>query len=142
MAQTAATHPDATNIPEPEMAKRLLKVVAPKLPEGALKIRCSNAMVMLKVSIDETGRVTEAHATSGYDELKEPSITAVRQWTYKPFEKKGHALPVQTQVSIFYLGDGETFPMYQPDGRGGVKGGMMLPLPPECGPGPTIKRMP
>jgi hypothetical protein len=97
---------------------------------------------MLKVDIDETGKVTAATFESGFQEFREPAVATAKQWTYKPYEQNGNAIPVETHVSIFYLGDGESFPMYSPDGKGGVKGGNLLPLPPGCGPGPTIKRQP
>ena len=97
---------------------------------------------MLKVTVDDNGKVTDVEATSGYDELKDPSLKVVKQWTYKPFVHKGRAIAVSSRVSIFYLGDGESFPMYSPNGMGGVKGGNMLPLPPGCGTGPTIVRKP
>jgi TonB family protein len=126
-------------IPEKIVAGRLLSTVAPKMPEGSLK-RCSNALVMLKITIDANGKVKDAAVLSGYDELKDSSVAAVKQWTYKPFEQSGHTIAVSTRVSLFYLGDGESFPMYSPDGKGGVKGGNMLPLPPGCGSGPTIMR--
>jgi hypothetical protein len=41
---------------------------------------------------------------------------------------------------LFSLGDGDPMPMYVPDGKGGTKGGNVLPLPPGCRPGPQIKR--
>jgi TonB family protein len=141
LAQDAAPALKAPQVPEPEMAKRLKNVVAPKLPDGALQ-KCSNAMVMLKITINETGKVIDEEVTSGYPELKQAAVTAIKQWTYKPFERHGNAITVQTQVSIFFLGDGESFPMYSPDGKGGVKGGNMIPMPPGCGAGPSIKRQP
>jgi len=104
--------------------------------------QCSNALVMLKITVDESGKVTDAEVTSGFDELKNPSLSAVRQWTYSPYQQNGRAIPVSTRVSLFYLGDGESFPMYLPDGKGGVKGGTILPLPPGCGTGPAIVREP
>lgn len=64
------------------------------------------------------------------------------QWTYKPFEQNGRAVAVRSRVSLFDLGDGESFPMYSPDGKGGVKGDNLLPLPAGCGTGPTIVRSP
>lgn len=104
--------------------------------------QCSNALVMLKITVDESGKVTDAEVTSGFDELKNPSLSAVRQWTYSPYQQNGRAIPVSTRVSLFYLGDGESFPMYLPDGKGGVKGGTILLLPPGCGTGPAIVREP
>ena len=133
-----AAHPE---IPEKVMAAHLLSSPAAKLPEGFLK-RCSNALVMLKITVDESGKIMDEEVTSGYDELKDPSLKAVRQWTYKPYEQNGRAITVSSRVSLFYLGDGESFPMYSPDGKGGVQGGNMLPLPPGCNTGPTIVRAP
>lgn len=97
---------------------------------------------MLRVDVDENGKVSKVTFVSGFDELREPSLAAVKQWVYEPYRQHGHAIAVETNVSIFYLGDGESFPMYSPNGKGGVKGGNALPLPPGCGAGPQIKRVP
>jgi hypothetical protein len=140
-AQDGGTSAKSVEVSEIDMAKRLDHVVAPKLPEGAIG-KCSNAMVMLKVSIDENGKVSDEEFVSGYVELKDSTMTAIKQWTYKPYEQHGNAIVVHTRVSIFYLGDGESFPVYSPDGKGSVKGGNMIPLPPGCGSGPVIKRSP
>jgi hypothetical protein len=140
-AQNEATVAAPPEIPEKVMAAHLLSSPAGKLPEGFLK-RCSNALVMLKITVDESGKIMDEEVTSGYSELKDPSLKAVRQWIYKPYEQNGRAIPVSSRVSLFYLGDGESFPMYSPDGKGGVKGGNMLPLPPGCNTGPTILRVP
>jgi len=129
----------AIDVPEKEMAKRLVHMVAPKLPEGAIG-KCSNALVMLHVTIDGQGKVINEEFLSGYDTLKDSALAAVKEWTYKPYEQQGSSTAVRTRVSIFYLGDGQSFPMYSPDGEGGVKGGDSLPLPSGCGIGPTIKR--
>jgi hypothetical protein len=79
---------------------------------------------------------------SGLDELRELAVAAVKQWVYKPYLVKGKAVSVSTKASIFYLGDGSAQPMFIPDGKGGIKGGMSLPLPADCGSGPNIKRSP
>jgi hypothetical protein len=129
----------AIEVPETVMASHLDHSVPPTLPTGAVS-RCSNSMAVVKVVIDTNGKVIDQIYTSGFEELKEPSLNAVRQWTYKPFELEGKTVPVQTQVSMFYLGDGTSFPVYSPDGKGGVKGGKTLPMPPGCGPAINIKR--
>jgi len=105
-------------------------------------LKCSNALAMLNIIIDETGKVSDEKVTSGYQELRDSAVTAIKQWTYKPYERHGNPIAVNTQVSIFFLGDGESFPMYSPDGKGGFKGGNAIPLPPGCGVGPAIKRDP
>jgi TonB family protein len=140
-AQDGGISAKTMEVPETVMAKRLEHIVAPKLPAGAIQ-KCSNAMVILKVTVDEKGKVSDAEFVSGFDELKDSAMVAIKEWTYKPYEHHGHAIAVHTSVSIFYLGDGESFPVYMPDGKGGVKGGNMTPLAPGCGSGPVIKRTP
>jgi hypothetical protein len=141
-AQDSRLNSSAIVVPETVMAARLSHFVAPKLPEGVLRKKCSDALVRLKVTVDENGKVSDLESLSGYKELRDSTIAAVKQWTYTPYEKHGRPAIIQTQVSIFYLGDGESFPMYSPDGKGGVKGGNVMPLPAGCNSGPTIKRMP
>jgi hypothetical protein len=137
-AQDGGTPAKAVEVPERLMAKRLSYVVAPELPKGAIG-KCSNALVTLKITVNENGTVVDEDFASGFSELKESAMTAIKRWTYQPYEQGGKQIVVHTQVSIFYLGDGESFPVYSPDGKGGVKGGNMIPLPPGCGSGPTIK---
>jgi hypothetical protein len=136
-AQDGGTPPKAVEVPEQVMAKRLSHVDAPELPKGAIG-KCSNALVMLKITVNENGAVADEEFVNGFSKLKESAMTAIKRWTYKPYEQGGQAIAVHTQVSIFYLGDGESFPVYSPDGKGGVKGGNLIPLPPGCGSGPTI----
>lgn len=138
-AQEDRSRSKAVVVPETVMAARLSIMVAPKMPETAIRKRCSNALVMLKITVDQNGRVANVEILSGFEELRDSAVAAVKQWTYEPYKKYGHAVEVQTQVSIFYLGDGQSFPMYSPDGKGGVKGGDRIPLPSGCSPGPTIK---
>ena len=140
LTQDSAALPVMTEVPEKVMAAHLIQAIPAKLPDGVLHVKCSNALVMLDVTVDERGSVSSAKSVSGYEELKEPATAAVKQWTYKPYSQNGAATAVKTHVSIFFLGDGESFPMYSPDGSGGVKGGNMLPLPPGCGSGPSVKR--
>lgn len=136
-AQDGGTPATAVEVPEQVMAKRLSHVVAPELPKGVIG-KCSNALVILKITVNENGTVTDEDFVSGFSELKESAVSAIKRWTYKPYEQGGKIIVVHTRVSIFYLGDGESFPMYSPDGKGGVKGGNVVQLPPGCGSGPTI----
>lgn len=140
-AQDVGSPQTVQEVPERIMAARLVNVVAPNLPEHAL-MKCSNAMVIVRVIIGQDGKVSSAEFKSGFSELHDSALAAIKQWTYKPYGKHRHFIPVQTDVSIFYLGDGETFPMYSPNGKGGVKGGNVIPLPPGCGSGPVITRPP
>jgi hypothetical protein len=142
LAQDATAPSSPLVVPEKVMAARLSNFVVPVVSKPPLTNRCSNALAMLTVDVDQGGRVSNVTFLSGFEELRDSAMTAVKQWVYRPYKQHGHAIAVETRVSIFYLGDGESFPMYSPDGRGGVKGGNALPLPPGCGAGPQIKRVP
>jgi outer membrane biosynthesis protein TonB len=58
---------------------------------------------MLKITVDGSGKIMDEEVTSGFDELKDPSLKAVRQWIYKPYEQNGRAITVRSRVSLFYL---------------------------------------
>jgi len=122
------------------MAAKLQTYETPTLSKPPLASRCSNALAVVRVVVDTDGQVTSAGFVSGFPDLKDPALAAVRRWLYKPYVVDGKPVAVESQASVFYLGDGESMPMYVPDGKGGVKGGTMIPLPPGCGPGPQIKR--
>jgi len=96
--------------------------------------KCSNRMVTLDVVIGEDGKIRSLKVLGGFEGFKQSALAAVKQWTYKPYVEKGAPISVETTVSVFYPSTGEPGPLYVPDGKGGVKGGDSLPLPPECGP--------
>ncbi len=127
-------------VPEKKMAASLLTYETPALAKPPLPNRCSNALVVLRVLVGADGKVTSAEYLSGSSELKDQALAVVPEWSYKPYLVDGKPVAVETQASIFYLGDGESTPMYAPDGKGGTKGGNVIPLPPGCPPGPQIKK--
>ena len=127
-------------VPEKTMAARLQSYPTPKLTQPTSSNRCSNAMAVVHTVVNDDGTVRSVEYVSGYPEPKDAALSAVRQWIYKPYLSDGKAVSVDTKVSIFYLGDGTSLPMYTPDGKGGAKGGQMLPLPSGCASGPQIKR--
>jgi hypothetical protein len=132
----------AISVPEKTMAARLLTYATPSLPKPSSTNHCSNALAVVHVVVDVDGKVKSVDFLSGFAELREPALTAVKQWSYKPYMVDGQPVAVETKASIFYLGDGEALPMFVPDGKGGTKGGNALPLPPDCGRGPQIKLQP
>jgi hypothetical protein len=136
----AAQETKPLTIPEKTMAARLQTYETPPLSEPTSTNLCSSALAIVRVVVDTDGKVSSADYVSGFPELKDPALAAVRRWSYKPYVVEGKPVVVETQASVFYLGDGESMPMYVPDGKGGTKGGNLIPLPPSCGPGPQIKR--
>jgi Gram-negative bacterial TonB protein C-terminal len=127
-------------VPEKTMAARLQTYETPSLSKPTSTNRCSHALAVVHVVVDADGKLSSADYVSGYSELKDPTLAAVRGCSYKPCSVDGKPVVVETQASVFYLGDGESMPMYMPDGKGATKGGNIIPLPSGCGPGPQIKR--
>jgi hypothetical protein len=88
-------------------------------------------MVTLDVVVGEDGRVSILKVLGGFEEFKPSAIAAVKQWTYTPYLENGVPVPVETTVLVFYPPAGKPGSLFVPDGKGGVKGGNFLPMPPE-----------
>ena len=82
----------------------LIRRVEPVYPEMAKRTRVQG-LVILVVTVDEEGSVTEIRATRGEPILVEAAIEAVRQWKYTPTLISGKPVPVTATVTVgFYLG--------------------------------------
>jgi TonB family protein len=123
-------------VPARAMAALLLTSATPESPKMP---KCSNRMVTLDVVIGDDGRVRSLNALSGFEEFKQSAVTAVKQWTYKPYLQNGVPISVETTVLVFYPSVGKAGSLFIPDGKGGVKGGNFLPMPSVCGPSIEVK---
>jgi TonB family protein len=57
--------------------------------------------VVVLISVDETGNVTQARAVwSTSREFVQPSLEAVRTWTFAPGRRKGVAVPFQILIPL------------------------------------------
>lgn len=135
-AQEVPESPRVLKVSEKVMAARLLTKVT---PEALAMPKCSNRMVTLDVVIGEDGKVRSLKALGGFEEFKKSALAAVKQWTYKPYLENEVPTPVETTVQVFYPSTGNPGPLFAPDGKGGIKGGDFLSLPPECGPPTKVK---
>jgi TonB family protein len=148
LACVLATGVSAQEVPEsPQVLKVSAKVMAARLlttvtPEAPVTPKCSNRMVTLDVVVGEEGRVSSLKVLGGFEEYRQSALAAVKQWVYKPYLENGVPTSVETTVQVFYPGTGNPGPLLVPDGKGGVKGGDFLPMPPECGPPIRIKPTP
>ena len=52
---------------------------------------------MLKVSIDENGKVSSEEFLSGYSDLRDSALTAIKQWTYKPISSMAMLRPFKLE---------------------------------------------
>lgn len=78
---------------------KLRKKVEPIYPEGAKKAGIRGA-VLLQVTIDETGHVSDVKVIRGDPLLTEAAADAVRQWEYEPTILNGQPVPVIATVTV------------------------------------------
>jgi periplasmic protein TonB len=78
------------------MAAQILHKEDPIYPADT---KASGAVVMA-ATIDREGKVDTLKVISGPDVLRDPALTAVRQWTYKPYLLNGRPVFVQTTVTV------------------------------------------
>jgi TonB family protein len=89
-----------------EANQHLTKRVPPRYPSMA-EMAHIQGDVIVRVTIDESGKVTEAKGASGHPLLLEAAIPAVKQWEFQPFSDEGKPVPVQALVKVnFSLGPG------------------------------------
>jgi TonB family protein len=86
-----------SNVPESKLIRR----VEPIYPALALKARVQGKVV-LRITVNEQGFVTDAQVVSGHPLLNEAAIDAVRQWQYSPTLLNGAPVPVIATVTLIF----------------------------------------
>jgi TonB family protein len=87
-----------------EAMQHLTKRTLPIYPADAEVTRIQGD-VIVRVTIDENGKVTEAKPVSGHPLLLKAAGTAVSQWRFQPFIQDGKPVSVQAVVTVsFSLG--------------------------------------
>lgn len=82
-----------------------VKTPPPVVPSEFKKPGASG-MVLVVVVIDETGAVATAEvAKASNDELREPSLNAVKGWRFKPAKLEGKNVRVRLTIPIRYSAD-------------------------------------
>jgi protein TonB len=81
------------------MAKLLLHKVDPIYPDEA-RARGVSGAVVLHAIIDQQGKIDKLSVISGPEVLREAALTAVWQWTYKPYQLNGRPVSVETTVTV------------------------------------------
>ena len=77
--------------------ENLLHRAALVYPRRAIERRVEGD-VMLEVSVDEQGQVSDAHVLSGPEELRRACLQSVLEWRYQPSK----SAPASTQVMIHF----------------------------------------
>jgi uncharacterized protein len=80
---------------------RLIRKIDAVYPELAKQARVTGKVVMV-VTVDEEGNVTDARVSSGHPLLNEAAVNAVKQWKYTPTLLEGEPVPVIANVIVFF----------------------------------------
>lgn len=90
----------AGDLPEVDSKQltRTSDLVMPKLSQKAMKR--TPGTVVLRLTIDERGTVTQVRAVSGDAELAKAAVDAVKQWRYAPYLQDGKPTAVTTTVNF------------------------------------------
>jgi protein TonB len=79
----------------------VLRKVQPQYPSEAKAERVQGTVV-LEAVIGRDGAISHVEPIGGPPMLIDPSLKAVRQWKYKPYEIDGEAVEVDTLISVVY----------------------------------------
>ncbi len=79
------------------MAGLILHKVDPVYPEDARDVA---GAVVMAATIDDHGKIVKLSAVSGPEKLRDAALSAVNQWTFKPYLLNGKPVFVQTQITI------------------------------------------
>ena len=82
-----------------EMTGLVVKKVPPVYPEAAKKAHIQGE-VILRATIGKKGDVENLEIVSGHPQLAPAAIDAVKQWKYRPYMKDGHAVEVETDITV------------------------------------------
>lgn len=100
-ASKPLTGPRTLRVSQGVAEANILRKVEPRYPELAREKR-RQGDVILKITIDFTGRVINLSPISGDPLLTQAAMDAVGQWSYKPYTLNGQPVQVETTVKISF----------------------------------------
>lgn len=83
------------------LASKLVRKVEPVYPHLA-KLSRVGGIVILQVTVDEEGDVSDIKILRGHPLLEEAAVQAVRQWKYSPTFLNGEPVPVTAAVTVIF----------------------------------------
>ena len=83
-------------------SSKLIRRVEPVYPDLAKRARVQG-VVLLQVTVDETGNVTDLKIIRGHPLLNQAAVDAVKQWKYSPTLLNGEPVPVIATVTVNFL---------------------------------------
>ena len=81
------------------MMRLILHKVDPIYPEDAKKDHVSGAVVVA-ATVDDQGKIVKLSPVSGPEKLRDAALSAVNQWTFKPYLLNGRPVFVLTQFVV------------------------------------------
>lgn len=97
-AQETGT-PEPVQIDPGTANSNIEKYVAPRYPEKAREMRVQGTVV-LRLALTKKGKIKEMSAISGHPLLVPAAMDAVKQWKYRPYRVRGHAVEAWTEVVV------------------------------------------
>jgi TonB family protein len=93
-------------VTEEQAAQHIIQRTEAKYPPLA-EVAHIQGVVVLQVTINESGKVEDRKAISGHPLLVQPAMDAVKDWKFEPFLDNGKPVPVSTEIRfVFSLGPG------------------------------------
>uniref|UniRef100_A0A7V4G9P2 Energy transducer TonB n=1 Tax=Desulfobacca acetoxidans TaxID=60893 RepID=A0A7V4G9P2_9BACT len=80
---------------------KLIRRVEPVYPELAKRARVQGTVVLI-VTVDEEGNVSDIQISKGHPLLNDAAVSAVRQWKYSPTLLNGEPVPVIATVTVIF----------------------------------------
>jgi len=77
----------------------LIKRVPPKYPKQARKQHLEGAVV-LRATITKEEEISDLRLVSGEPMPAEAALEAVKKWKYRPYQKDGQAVAVDTEITV------------------------------------------
>jgi TonB family protein len=90
-----------TRVPESVLISNLTSQSLPEYPDAARRVGITGS-VILEVTVDRQGKVTDVRALSGPAELRQAAIDAVKQYQYRPITVNAVIVPVAGPVTVTF----------------------------------------
>jgi TonB family protein len=98
-AQASESASPQLQVAPDEMRRRLTHEVRPEYPEAARQAS-QQGKVVIDAVVSATGEVAQTKIVSGDPVFATAAIEAVRWWRYAPYLLNGHAVPVETTITV------------------------------------------
>ncbi len=106
----------ADNAPQPQIVRDLpaahpISTVDPKYPKNAHKQKRQGSVV-LRVKIDEDGRVKDLSVVSGDPDFAAAATQAVRKWRFQPYLSDGKPTEAEQSLTVDFRLPNDSVPSY------------------------------